>query len=51
MITKHLKVVNISKDSNLLSVEMSQEMYQYICYLLLQKEHENKVQEVKNKIK
>lgn len=51
MITKYLKVVDTNKDSNLLLVEMSQEMYQYICYLLLQKEHENKVQEAKEELK
>lgn len=51
MVTEYLKVVNTNKDASLLLVEMSQEMYQYICYVLLQQEHENKVEEKVEELK
>ena len=56
MITDNLKVVSVSTNKNqpnLILVEMTQQMYQYICYKLLIDEHnilvQKKIEELKNK--
>lgn len=52
MITKSLKIKTVNNDnSNTVLVEMTQEMYQYICHILLQKEFEIRVKQEVDKLK
>ena len=52
MITKNLKIKTVNNDnSNTVLVEMTQEMYQYICHILLQKEFEIRVKQEVDKLK
>ena len=52
MITKNLKIKTVNNDnSNTVLVEMTQEMYQYICHVLLQKEFEIRVKQEVDKLK
>ena len=52
MITKSLKIKTVHNDnSNTVLVEMTQEMYQYICHILLQKEFEIRVKQEVDKLK
>ena len=52
MITKSLKIKTVNNDnSNTVLVEMTQEMYQYICHILLQKEFEIIVKQEVDKLK
>ena len=52
MITKSLKIKTVHNDnSNTVLVEMTQEMYQYMCHILLQKEFEIRVKQEVDKLK
>ena len=52
MITKSLKIKTVNNDnSNTVLVEMTQEMYQCICHILLQKEFEIRVKQEVDKLK